>query len=195
MPTNIIQSSYNDTAYVAVGQIIYDVPTVSTTQPFHDLPAVEAIEDVSASYGVYPSGFASVRWRLDMKFNLSSYSGSLFRSALPKADLGTLCICSSGAVVEEIRLNYEVQATGVYCSYSNYPITPYPSADIIAHGTGVVDVMYSQGYTPDPTATIGDEFYLLLTRPDLLEQFVCNYYVKANSLDATVGITNLSMPF
>jgi len=196
MPLQLVQAGSSSTALVAAGQIVYDVDTVKASQPYHDLVVRGCVADCEASLGFTIEGFSAIRWRLDLKHDISAYGGSFLKSAIDKAVLGTLCICSAGAVVEEIYLNYEVQASRIYASWGSYPSNPYPNSDLIYTGFDTVDVMLSQGSAAAPAMFQGDEIYLRLDYPELLLQMVVNYYILVDDVVGdSVGVTNLSIPF
>lgn len=189
MAVTLYQEGYDDNYFEVIGQLVFDTSALSSDGVMHSIIGNLVVADLNADLDITPNNFFGIRWRFDCRHDLTNYNGSYYKSALPKADLGSLCICSSGSVVEEIFLNYAVQGTRVYQTWDTYPAKPYPNDDLVA--TGSDGVQYIPLQTSQPTANIGDEFYAKFRYPNLLQQVVVNY-TALGSVDTpdTVGITN-----
>lgn len=193
MPLQLVVPGYTEGFVLGVGQLQFDTELIADLGGRYNSVIPQIVQyDVQTSLGITIEQFASCLWRLDIKHDVTNYTGSTFYSALGKYNLGVLCICSSGAVVEEIYLNYEVQATGKYASYCTYPQNPYPNPNLIA--TDFAEVAYIVNAIPYNygSESIGDEFYIRLQYPSLLSQFVCNYSIYYQFVEVdTIGASNL----
>ena len=192
MPVSLYETGYTNDYFQVVGQLQYTEGSIFEDGTFNTTVGNLVRADILADLGIVPSTFAGIRWRFDCRHDLTDYTGKYFKSALPKADLGIINVCSSGSCVSETYINYAVQGTQTFVTYDTYPENPYPNPDLFA--TGVAEVEYLLIQVNSPIPQIGDEIYVRFLYPELVKQFVLNYTILgAVETPDSVGATNFWM--
>jgi hypothetical protein len=151
----------DDGSYNIIGQLDSSF-SAPLNPPTIELNVLDFIKTDLSPYFSNPNlrGFA-IGWRLGL-YSAIFAPHETFRSALPKYDIGTVCFTNSGAMISELRWNYQSQFFPIYATQYSYSSLRYPAPP-----------EFCEGIDPNP-------FLIISAQSNGCVDFADNAYVSLN---------------